>query len=149
MRIFAPCLKSSNTWGEPFGSGPESIPAVRVCVCVSLCLCVCVSVCLCVSVSLCLCVCVSVCLCVCVSVCLCVCVSVCLCVCVSVCLRVCVSVCLCVWGFVSSCWHIFLKHPPLIWRCRFIIYLKHAGGSRSSYILKMPRHLAIPIHPLS
>ena len=36
VRIFAPCLKSANTWGEPLGSAPESIPAAP-CMCFPFC----------------------------------------------------------------------------------------------------------------
>ena len=53
--------------------------------------------------------------------------------------------------FAPSYWGIMLK-TPLIWRDRFIIFLKHApsfGDPASSCILNTPFHVAIPAHHIS
>ena len=53
--------------------------------------------------------------------------------------------------FAPSYWGIMLK-TPLIWRDRFIIFLKHApsfGDPASSCILNTPFHVAIPTHQKS
>ena len=53
--------------------------------------------------------------------------------------------------FAPSYWGILLK-TPLIWRDRFIIFLKHAhsfGDPASSCIFNTPFHVAIPAHHIS
>ena len=53
--------------------------------------------------------------------------------------------------FAPSYWGIMSK-TPLIWRDRFIIFLKHApsfGDPASSCILNTPFHVAIPTHQKS